>query len=207
MRALWLAFGLVFGTLAMQGCEKVGGPPVQPTASPTATATSSPAPGACQTPDTGNPNMVLVGIASGFAATTSTYGNIAGYAVVDPTGASPPPSSATVIDHTVSGVPIKSTNVIQFANLEPSSSGLIHSAVGFAGNAFPAKPYAFPSPQPSQIGSAVSTTLAWSTGLLGTPAQDICYSREFTLSPGTYFFGDYNYYNITTFQGVLVVSP
>ena len=210
LRAIWVLFyALALPTLVF-GCERVGGAAVGPTTGPTATSspTTSPTPSACNTPDAANTKLVIVGMASGFVATTDPlYGNIAGYAVIDLTGASPSPIAATIIDKTVAGTSITSQNTVQFVNLEPSGSTILHSAVGFAGAAFPAKPFAFPSPLASPTASAVSTSAPWSTGLIAAPATMNCFSQEFTLKPGTYYFGDLTYYNITTFQDVLVVSP
>jgi hypothetical protein len=210
-RVLWILFCILALPFSIYGCERVGGAPViNPTSTPTAIASSTPtpSPAPCRTPDLTNANLVVIGMASGFAATTDpTYGNIAGYAVIDITGSSSPPNTAMVIKQTTGGQLITPQNTIQFANLEPGASGLVHSAVGFTGNSFPSKPYAFPAPMASPTASLISNSVAWSTGLITAPPQAVCYSQEFSLSPGTYYFGDFNYYNITTFQDVLVVSP
>lgn len=146
-------------------------------------------------------------MASSFIASVNPqYGPIGGYNVVDETGASPPPSTATIINATVAGQPITSANTIQFVNLEAGGSGIVHSAVGFTGASFPAKPFPFPSPLATPTESSISNSAAWSTGLIGSPVQTVCYSQEFALRAGTYYFGDFNYYNITTFQDVLVVA-
>jgi hypothetical protein len=209
-RATWLALAVVALPIATISCERVGGVAPNPTATPTTTAspTATPSPSACATPDSNNPNLVVVGIASGFNAVAAPpYGNIGGYAVIDPTGASPAPPTAGLITATIGGNKITTQNTIQFTNLEQPGSPVLHSAVGFVGGSFPAKPFAFPSPEASPTASAVSTSKPWSTGLIASPVSTLCYSQEFTLQTGTYYFGDFSYYNLTTFQDVLIVSP
>jgi hypothetical protein len=34
-----------------------------------------------------------------------------------------------------------------------------------------------------------------------------CFSQTFTLTVGTFYFGDYDYYNLTNMRDVLVVTP
>lgn len=209
LRCAWLLLAVCLLPVAFFGCEKVGPISSVPTSGPTATPTVSPTPSgtSCNTQST-NPNAVIVGIASAFLpATDPTYGNIGGYAVIDPTGASPAPDTTTRIDKTVSGAQITAANTLQFVNLEVPGSTIIHSAVGFLSGNFPAKPYAFPQAAASPSATAITSVTQWSTGLLNSPPTTNCFSQEFTLSPGTYYFGDLNYYNITTFQDVLIVSP
>lgn len=179
-----------------------GGVPTTPT--PSASPTFSPGP--CGTPNTSDPNLVMVGMASAFTVVTvAPYGKIAGYAVVDPSGASPAPQTAGVINTTVSGAPITSQNTLQFTNLE-NPGAIVHSAFGFTANTFPRTPYAFPSPVPSPTATAIVPNAKWFTGVIPSLAVAECYSQTFSLTPGTYYFGDYNYYNETTFEDVLVVS-
>jgi hypothetical protein len=46
----------------------------------------------------------------------------------------------------------------------------------------------------------------WSTGRLASPVSEQCYSQTFTLSPGVYYFGDLDYYNLSNFRDVLIVA-
>jgi hypothetical protein len=184
------------------GSSGGGGGSVPVTPTPSASPTFSPGP--CGTPNTSDPNLVMVGMANAFAAVTvAPYGKIGGYAVVDPSGASPAPQTAGIISMTVSGAPITSANTLQFTNLENPGS-IVHSAYGFSGDAFP-RDYRFPSPAPSPTATAI-TSGNWFTGLVPSLSTAQCFSQTFSLKPGTYYFGDYSYYNLTTFEDVLVVS-
>ncbi|HEY2476025.1 MAG TPA: hypothetical protein VGI19_14640, partial [Candidatus Cybelea sp.] len=83
---------------------------------------------------------------------------------------------------------------------------VLHSAVGIKGNAFPPTPYTFPKPAASPAGTAVSDSSLWSTGRIVAPVSQQCYSQVFTLSPGVYYFGDLDYYNLSNFRDVLIVA-
>jgi len=213
MSRAWVA--LLFSAASavlLTNCTKLngagGGVVPSPSASPTPTAspTGSPAPCATLNP---NSNVVVVGMAGAFApVTVPTYGAIGEYAVIDQTGTSPPPSTAQVITTTVAGSPITPANVLQFENAEAGGSSVLHSAVGFLGGVFPQTPYAFPTAEASPVAGAITNTKAWSTGLVTAPVSNLCYSQSFTLTPGTYYFGDYSYYNFgASYRDVLVVSP
>lgn len=209
-RIAWIVLGAVavalFAGCAKHGAADVGGvlPTVAPTASPTALPSS-----ACNTNESTNPNLVLIGIGSEVTETDdTTYGQIAGYALFDGVDV---PDEAGVISKTLSGSPITSANTVQFTNIELGTDEIYHSAVSFSGQSFPAIPYTFPSPAASPANTVIGNTTQpfWSTGLI-PPAQSgyLCFSQEFTLDPGTYYFGDLEYYNsITSYRDVLVVQP
>jgi len=205
-RLLWVAIAALAFPI---GCRSVGTNGVTPTFSPTPSATPSPTatPSGCATPDSQNPNVVYVGMTSALAVVDDpTYGLVGGYAVFDPSGSNQPVTASVLNQQTPGGPPITSQNTIQFFNFEPNGASIVHSAVGFTGSGFPKKPFAFPTPEASPTASAISNTAAWSTGLITVPQNTLCFSQEFTLKPGIYYFGDYSYYNLTTFQDVLVVA-
>jgi hypothetical protein len=131
-------------------------------------------------------------------------GTINGYAVVD--NGSFPTRAALISEWNNQGVltPIRPNNVIQFTNVD--TGGVAHSAVGFKGNRFPAVPYPFPSAAASPVATAVSTGSLWSTGRVNPPTYSQCYSQVFTLTAGTYYFGDLDYYNLSNFRDVLIVA-
>ncbi|MEO6913148.1 MAG: hypothetical protein ABI182_03900 [Candidatus Baltobacteraceae bacterium] len=192
---------LALVALSLGNCAKLQNGGVTPTPSPTPTQT----PGPCSTPDTTSPNVVIVAMGSSIgAATDSTYGNIGGYAVGDAVNDIFPNQAAT-ITKTLSGAAITLSNTLQFVNIENGTSAVNHSAAGFTTTSFPATPYTFPvalaSPTNTIIGSG-----AWSTGRVSSAQSNLCASQEFTLKAGTYYFGDIDFYNITTFRDVLVVQ-
>jgi hypothetical protein len=172
--------------------------------SPTPTTTTSPTPGVCGTPST-NTNLVVVAMGNEITATTApTYGVINGYAVVE--NGSIPSHAALINQWSNQGVlsSITSKNVLQFTNVD--DGGALHSAVGFKGSRFPPVPYTFPSAAASPQATAVSTGTLWSTGRINAPVSQQCYSQVFTLTPGVYYFGDLDYYNLTNFRDVLIVA-
>jgi hypothetical protein len=207
-RALMAFVMVAASSVLLTDCTKlnVGGsgalPP--PSASPSPSPSGSPAPCATMNP---TPNDVVVGMYLDFApASPAPYGSIAGYAVIDLTGSSAPPTTAEIINTTISGAPITSSNVLQFFNLEPEGSSVVHSAVGFPSATFPQTPYTFPSPDASPTADAIVGGKPWSTGLIFSPATGVgCFSQTFTLTPGTYHFGDFTYYN-SGMRDVLVVG-
>lgn len=208
MRRIWIAIALV-GLALAGGCAKreLGAhvlPTVAPSVLPSPSPTALPS-AACNTSESTNPNLVLVGIGSEVTATTSGYGQVAGYALFDGLDI---PDEARVISETLSGAPITSANVLQFTNIELGTSPIYHTATGFTGAGFPATPYTFPSAAPSPTNTIIGSGF-WSTGQI-PPAQDgeLCFSQVFTLEPGTYYFGDLDFYNtITSYRDVLVVQP
>jgi hypothetical protein len=207
IRRLSMIVMLAAAVVSAAGCKGLGNVSggtggLSPTASPIPSATPTPPP--CNARST-SPDLVVVDMGNQIVpvATASPFGKIGGYAVdADTSGY---PTQAQLIDQTAAGGPITTSNVIQFTNIELTSASN-HSAVGFSGDAFPATPYEFPgkagTPQNSTIGNAF-----WSTGQI-PPATNgtLCYSQAFALKKGTYYFGDLNFYNITTFQDVLIVG-
>jgi hypothetical protein len=191
---------------ALAACTKLdlGGDGSGPIPTPSSSASSSPTPGVCGTPNSGA-NVVVVAMGNNVGPTSApTYGPINGYAVVENGNF---PSQAMLINQWVNqGVtqPITSSNVLQFTNVD--DGGAEHSAVGFQGSAFPRVPYTFPSAAASPVASAVSRTTLWSTGRIESGVSAQCYSQTFTLSPGTYYFGDLDYYNLSNFRDVLIVG-
>lgn len=198
---------------AIAGCHMLNlapGPPLTPSPS----ASASPTPGACQT-QSPVASLVIVDMANAISPTTApTYGPIGGYAPLN-LSTKQFPNVAAVINQYVNSagktVPITSQNVLQFANVENAYAGVNHSAVGFKGEHFPTQPYPFPTAAPRPTASAISATTFWSTGRVADNVSSSggpCFSQVFTLKPGVYYFGDYDYYNVTTttFRDVLVVG-
>ena len=154
-------------------------------------------------------------MANAISPTTApTYGAIGGYAPEN-LNTQRVPSIASVLNQYVNAagktVPITSQNVLQFTNLENVYAEVNHSAVGFPGEHFPIQPYAFPSAAQAPAGVAISASTFWSTGRVADGVSNSggpCYSQAFTLKPGVYYFGDYDFYNVTTttFRDVLVVG-
>ena len=158
----------------------------------------------CGTPAAGS-NLVVVAMGNNIGAVTvAKYGIINGYTVLENGSFT---SKATLINQWLNqGVlsPITSNNILQFTNVDTGDAQ--HSAVGFKGNAFPPIPYTFPSAAASPVATGVSTGSLWSTGLVGSPTYQQCYSQAFTLTAGTYYFGDLDYYNLSNFRDVLIVA-
>lgn len=195
----WIALTVVAMLAACAKLDLGGDGPV-PT--PTSSATGSPTPGVCGTPSASG-NLVIVAMGNNIGPTTvPKYGVINGYATVQ-NGSFP--GHATLIDQWLNGgvlAPITTKNVVQFTNVD---SGAFHSAVGFKGSSFPPTPYTFPSPAASPVATGVSTSSLWSTGRVDAPVSQQCYSQTFTLSAGTYYFGDLDYYNLSNVRDVLIV--
>lgn len=198
----WIAVMTVAGVAACTKLDLSGsgnGPIPTPTSS-----TNSPGPGVCNTPSS-NANLVVIAMGNEIAPTSAPkYGAINGYAVVQ-SGSFP--AKAALIDQWLNqGVlsSITPKNVIQFANVD--NAGALHSAVGFKGNRFPPAPYTFPSAAASPVATAVSTGTLWSTGRVDAPIYQQCYSQTFTLTPGIYYFGDLDYYNLSNVRDVLIVA-
>lgn len=214
-RHAWLSLVTValLGT-ALSACGKLnlGGGGPAPSTSPS--LSPSPTPGVCQT-QSPNGNLVVVAMSSAISPTTApTYGAVGGYVAVNLNTRQFPAQAAVISSYVnASGktVPITSQNVLQFANAETLYTTVNHSAVGFNGEHFPVQPYAFPSAAPKPTASAISATTFWSTGRVANAmasSASSCFSQVFTLKPGVYYFGDFDYYNVTTttFRDVLVVG-
>jgi hypothetical protein len=183
-----------------------GGNVPNPTPTPTSSPTSSPGP--CATMDANNANLVVVAMSGGISPiTVPSYPPVFGYGVSDVD--LDVPSQSQLINITAFGgtVPITTQNTVQFFNAEAIGSTTLHSAYGFKGNGFPTQ-FTFPSPAPSPTATTIANNVTWFTGLLATEDNvgDTCFSPEFTLTKGTYYFGDYNAYDSTNFRGVLIVS-
>jgi hypothetical protein len=209
VRRAWMSLGFVaLFAAVLAGCKGLGdisatGSPPPTSASPSSSPTVSPA--ACNTMDP-NSNVVIVGMGSqiGAVSTAPPYNNIAGYIVGNGSGIYS--YTASLINQTSAATAITSSNVLQFVNIENSTT-VYHSAVGFTGSDFPGTPYPFPSAAASPAGNAISSSSLWSTGRVPpNTTGSFCYSQVFTLKAGTYFFGDLDYYNITTFRDALIVS-
>lgn len=202
IRKAWAAL-LLISTIA--ACTKLdlsgGGGGSLPT--PTSSNTPTPAPGTCGTPSA-SVNLVVVAMGSDIGpVTVPKYGTINGYSVVENGSFS---GRATIINQWLNQgavTSITSRNVLQFTNVD--SAGALHSAVGFKGNSFPPTPHTFPSAAASPTGTAVSTGSLWSTGRVAAPVSQQCYSQAFSLTPGTYYFGDLDFYNLSNFRDVLIV--
>lgn len=204
-RSLWIVL-VAAASLAACGKLNLGG---GPTPTPSASPSTQPSPGVCGTPDANNPNLVVVAMGSAISPVADPkYGTIGGYSVADlSTGEFPPQAMLVNVTLPTGGVGITPQNVVQFTNVENASSTTInHSAVGFKGDAFPGEPYAFAASAASPTGTAISNSTPWSTGRIAPSVTQQCYSREFTLKPGVYYFGDYDFYNLGTFRDVLVVG-
>lgn len=216
-RMIWLCFvGAAVLSAALTGCDAAHlhlGPAPVPSSSPT----SGPTPGVCatQNPNTSG-NLVVVAMSNVISPTTApTYGPVGGYVAVNLNTRNFKPLAAVINSYVNAAgktVPITSKNVLQFANVETVYAVVNHSAVGFTGEHFPERPYTFPSAAPKPTASAISATSFWSTGRIAnapsSSSSGDCFSQVFTLKPGVYYFGDYDYYNVstTTFRDVLVVG-
>jgi len=101
---------------------------------------------------------------------------------------------------------LHSSDIVQFVNADSfGPAPIYHSAVSFPGaSKFPATPYAFPAGTNQPIGSSISSA-QWSSGRL-PPSVALCYSQQFTAVPGTYYVGDFDYYNVANMRDVIVVS-
>lgn len=178
----------------ISGCARVAVGP-SPPASPTPTATATGSPGICNTTQAPNTTVVIAMSSSITATADHTYGTINGY-----TDAASGSQTGSIID-------TRTSDIIQFVNVEPSPVN--HSAVGFPNaTSFPSVPYAFQSAAQLPQATAISTSQSWSTGLVPSQGGSGCYSQQFTVpSIGTYYFGDYSYYNLTNMRDVIVVTP
>lgn len=205
LRHYWVLVGVLASIAACSKLDLGGGSGPIPTPTASATPTSGPTPAACGTPNT-NANTVLVAMGNIIGPNSAPpYGTINGYSVVEQGQF---PGQAMLINQWMNAVgtvgPITTSNVLQFVNVDTTAS--THSAVGFKGEAFPQVPYNFPKAAASPTATAVSTTQLWSTGRIAPFLGSVpCYSQTFTLGKGVYYFGDFDYYNLSNFRDVLIV--
>ncbi len=178
--------------IALGGCAHITYPsgvtPGTPTPAPSGTSTVT-----CNS--SGSASAQIVAITPLITPTSvPTYGVIGGYALV--VG-----GSVSQVAEVINVLP---TDTIQFFNNDSAGSQVSYSAVGIPNvTAFPAATYTFPPSQTAAVGTQISSTAAWSTGLLGPQ----CYSQAFTLAgAGTYYFGDYTYYGLANIRNVIVAS-
>ena len=152
---------------------------------------------------TAAPNTtVFVAMAAAVTPTSvPTFGTINGYGPSDVIGD---------FSNVAATVTATSSDIVQFINVESSGpQPIFHSAVGLGKvTAFPSPTVSF-SPQAAQPEGSSITTGTWSTGRVPPPSAltGFCFSQPFTLSPGTYFFGDLDYYNTANMRDVIIVSP
>jgi hypothetical protein len=198
-------------TASVAACTKLdlGGGSTTPTPFPSVTTspTTGPTPNACNTPST-IANTVLVAMGNLIGPVSiAPYGTINGYAVVENNQF---PTQATLINQWMSGSgviqSITTKNLLQFVNVD--TAGSVHSAVGFTTKAFPPTPYTFPTADVAPIGSTIGSKTPWSTGRVAAAAASTsqCYSQTFSLTAaGSYYFGDYDFYNLSNVRDVLIV--
>lgn len=200
-RVLFIA--LLFGSAALASCAHLpAGSLPGPTPSPLDSSSPTPLPSgsaACNTQAT--TTTVLVAMSSGISATPDPrYGTINGYTILGSSG---------TVGTVATVIPAHRNDILQFVNAEAGSSPIFHSAVGFPSGAFPSVPYSFPVAAQKPVGTAISTAL-WSTGRVA-PSPDggitFCFSQQFTLQTGTFYFGDFDYYNLSNMRDVIVVAP
>lgn len=177
--------------IGVNGCANLGGggSVVAPTPTPSATASAI----ACIA--TASANAQIVAISPLITPTADpTYGVIAGYGLV----------ASGNSNNVAAPIIVLPAATIQFFNNDDSSSQLRYSAVGIAGaTAFPAPTFTFPPAAVAAIGTQISKTATWSTGLIAGQ----CYSQPFTIAAaGTYYFGDYTYYGLANVRDVIVAT-
>lgn len=185
----WLLATVILGCAHLPNYA-IPGPGITPT--PTPGPTSTPSNCATQAPSA----TVIVVISSSITAVVAPiYGTINGYTTLNSDGTFG--NVATVIS-------AKPADIVQFVNGETTGPNtIIHSAVGFPNaTSFPPVPYTFPVAVVQPIGNAISP-LQWSSGRL-SPLP--CFSQPLTVSTGTYYFGDLDYFNLTNTRDVIVVS-
>jgi hypothetical protein len=176
------------------------GPGASPTpiSSPFATPSpnSSPTPANCATPASNTTAFIVMSVVV-TATTAPSYGAINGYIVANSDGSFN--NVATVIN-------LHHADLVQFVNADSfGPAPIFHSAVNFPGAAkFPTPPISFPPGTALPIDTLISSA-QWSTGRL-PPSLSLCYSQQFTVAPGTYYIGDFDFYNAANMRDVIVVS-
>ena len=196
----WIALTLFAAAGACTKLDLGGSGPV-PT--PTSSSTASPTPGVCGTPAV-NSHLVVVAMGNNIGAVTVAKSGVSTAIPWSRTAASPtgPQSSTSGSTGASSPRSLQATSAVY----ECRYGRREHSAVGFIGNAFPRVPYTFPSAAASPVATAVSSSSLWSTGRVSAPTYQQCYSQAFTLTAGTYYFGDLDYYNLSNFRDMLIVA-
>lgn len=172
-----------------------------PNPSPSASASPSPMPsgsGACNIAAVNTTAFIVISVEV-LPTTAPIYGPINGYVEANTDG---------TFSLSAQIVTLHSNDIVQFVNVDADiqSAAIYHSAVGFPqATSFPTMPYTFPAATAQALGTSISSA-EWSTGRFGVPGV-LCYSQAFSLSPGTYYFGDYDFYNsLTSLRGVIVVQ-
>lgn len=201
MQRLFLLFGFVVILVACAHLPADDYGFATPTPSGDSTGSPTPEPGPCATEDVTDANVVYVSMnADVTPAQNSAGGNIFGYAAYDINGGGAIPSASAVVTMTPS-------QLLQFINTDPNPSNVSHSAVGFSQGGFPPVPYAFPTGSDLQTGHAITATgsgAPWSTGEIAPG----CFSQVFSVTAGTFYFGDFNTYNTSSsMRDQVVVSP
>jgi len=190
-----LIVALIAGSACAGGCYhiKTGGPVTPPTGSTFSPGQPTPTPsGNCQSLDTTR-TTIIVEVAPDINPTSvPTYGQIFGYAPA-------PPSGITLVSAVVHA---STADVVQFWNISNSGE---YSAVGLGSSGFPPVHHTFPSGTQNPVSSVIGSG-TWSTGRLGVNSTSGCFSQDFTLSAGTWYFGDYDFYNLTNNRDVMIVT-
>ena len=194
LSGLFVVIAFCWLAVFVSGCARFPSSAL-PVPSPTATSSpsdppspgSSPTPGACGTPASNASAFVVISVIV-LPTTVPVYGGINGYVLANPDG---------TFGLTAQVLTVHSNDVVQFVNIDGygGTTPIYHSAVGFpAATNFPAVPYSFPSTAQQPLGTSISPAQR-STGRFSAFESAVCYSAPFTLSTGTYYLGDYDFYN------------
>lgn len=201
IRLLLIALFLASALLMSCAHLPAGSLPVT-TPSPSDSSSPSPLPsGTANCNSQATSTTPVVPMSAAISATLGTrYGIINGYTTLGSSGAVA--TVATVIT-------AHPNDILQFVNAEAGASPILHSAIAFRSAAFPPVPYAFSLSVQRPVRTAISTAL-WSTGRVA-PSPDggitCCFAQQFTLQNGTFYFGDFDYYNLSNMRDVIVVGP
>lgn len=170
------------------------GPLQSPSPTPMPSPSSSASPAPCGSPLPGTTVYVVMSSSALPPIISPSYGSIFAYVAANADG---------TFNNQAQVINLRTTAIVQFVNADNTGPSLInHSAIGFPkAPPFPTIPFAFPTGTQLPMNSVISTA-QWSTGRVA-PA---CYSQQFTLSSGTFYFGDYDYYNLNLSRSVIVVG-
>jgi hypothetical protein len=191
-----LPFALALGAgaclAAAGGCANLPSGSV-PAGSPAPTATAAATQGACVQTPAANAQIVVISPLI-TPVVDPVYGIISGYGLVASGNSS----------NVAAPIVVAPAATLQFFDNDELGTQLRYSAVGIPGvKAFPSPGFTFPPSSTAQSGTQINATSAWSTGLLSGQ----CYSQTFTIAaPGTYFFGDDNYYSLGNLRDVIVAT-